>query len=227
MKGLFITGTDTGCGKTCISLGLLQRYQQQGLRVQGMKPVASGCTLRAGRWENADARQLLEQSSQPMPYDWVNPYAFAPAIAPHLAAQQAGIPIELERIWSCAAQLARQSDGLIVEGVGGWQVPLGPALAVSDLPRALELPVVLVVGMRLGCLNHALLSLESIDRCRVPLAGWVANTLDPKMAAFQENLRTLQERIPAPLLGLVPWCVQPDGKTVAQYLDPSALPGFR
>lgn len=211
MKGFFVTGTDTGCGKTEVSLGLIQTLRWQGLKVQGMKPVASGCVASPQGLRNGDAQRLLVQSSHPVPYDWVNPYAFLPPIAPHIAAREAGIEIDLGRIRHCAVALAVQADLLVVEGVGGWRVPLGPALAVSDLPQALGLAVILVVGLRLGCLNHAALTAESILACGCHLAGWVANQIDPDLARYEENLVTLSALIPAPRLGFIPWLGQSTG----------------
>lgn len=224
MKGFFITGTDTGCGKTEVSLALVQALRQQGLKVQAMKPVASGCELGPKGLRNADASRLLALSSQPVPYAWVNPYAFAPAIAPHLAAREADTSIELTRISEGAAALAGLADLVIVEGVGGWRVPLGPGLFASDLPRALGLPVILVVGLRLGCINHALLTAESILASGNPLAGWVANQVDPVMERLAENLDSLEALLPAPCLGRVPWLAEPSPVGLAAHLaNPSRL----
>lgn len=211
MKGFFVTGTDTGCGKTEVSLGLIQALRQQGPKVQGMKPVASGCEAGPQGPRNADAQRLLAQSSCRVPYDWVNPYAFIPPIAPHIAAREAGVEIGLDLIRERAAALAAAADLLVVEGVGGWRVPLGSGLAVSDLPRALGLHVILVVGLRLGCLNHAALTAESILACGCHLAGWVANQIDPDLARYEENLVTLSALIPAPRLGFIPWLGQSTG----------------
>ena len=222
MKGFFVTGTDTACGKTEVSLGLIQVLQQQGLKVQGMKPVASGCTAGPRGLRNADAQRLRTQSSRRVPYDWVNPYAFRPAIAPHIAAREAGVEIALELIRERAEVLASQADCLIVEGVGGWRVPLGPDLAVSDLPRALGLPVILVVGLRLGGINHALLTAESILARGCVLAGWVANQIDPDLARREENLAALSSLISAPAIGFIPWLGEPGGgvapATLASHL---------
>lgn len=288
MKGFFVTGTDTGCGKTEVSLGLILALRQAGFRVQGMKPVASGCapafipsgcqadprepsgglggpqaramTLNVGGvakgpaagleeplaqapglaqppchhpvpptvpgLRNADAERLLAQSSRPAPYDWVNPYAFEPPIAPHLAAREVGVRINPDLIRARARDLAGMGDLLIVEGVGGWRVPLGPDLAVSDLPGLLGLPVILVVGLRLGCLNHALLTAESIVAGGCPLAGWVANQIEPAMARREENLATLASRLPAPLVGDIPWLDEP-GPSTASFLDVAGLIGAR
>jgi dethiobiotin synthetase len=173
MSGVFITGTDTDCGKTAISLGLMAALQSRGLHVLGMKPVASGCALEPSGLRNADALRLLEQGSSREHYDWINPYAFGPPIAPHLAAAEAGIEISLTRIVTAYLALEARADWVVVEGVGGWRVPLGPDLSLSDLPSALELPVILVVGLRLGCINHALLTAESIQISDARLIGWI------------------------------------------------------
>ena len=222
MKGFFVTGTDTACGKTVVSLGLIQALRQRGLKVQGMKPVASGCEAGPRGLRNADAQRLRAQSSRLVPYDWVNPYAFSPPIAPHIAAREAGVEISLDLIRERADTLAAQADCLIVEGVGGWRVPLGPDLAVSDLPRALGLPVILVVGLRLGGINHALLTAESILARGCHLAGWVANQVDPGLARREENLATLSSLIRAPCIGFIPWLGQSAGgvepETLASHL---------
>lgn len=218
MKGFFVTGTDTGCGKTEVSLGLIQTLRRQGLKVQGMKPVASGCVASPQGLRNGDAQRLLVQSSHPVPYDWVNPYAFLPPIAPHIAAREAGIEIDLGRIRHCAVALAVQADLLIVEGVGGWRVPLGPALAVSDLPQALGLAVILVVGLRLGCLNHAALTAESILDRGCHLVGWVANQIDPGLERREEQLATLLASIRAPCLGFIPRLVVSPAERLPEIL---------
>lgn len=218
MKGFFVTGTDTGCGKTEVSLGLIQTLRRQGLKVQGMKPVASGCVASPQGLRNGDAQRLLVQSSHPVPYDWVNPYAFLPPIAPHIAAREAGIEIDLGRIRHCAVALAVQADLLVVEGVGGWRVPLGPALAVSDLPQALGLAVILVVGLRLGCLNHAALTAESILDRGCHLVGWVANQIDPGLERREEQLETLLVSIRAPCLGFIPRLVPSPAERLPEIL---------
>jgi dethiobiotin synthetase len=217
-KGFFVTGTDTGCGKTEISLGLIQALRQRGFGVQAMKPVASGCDSGPQGLTNPDARRLLAQSNVAVPYAWVNPYAFAPPIAPHIAAREAGVEIDLDLIQTHAAALAARADLLIVEGVGGWRVPLGPDLALGDLATGLGLPVILVVGLRLGCLNHALLTAESILARGGSLAAWVANQVDPGLERREENLHTLSSLLPAPCLGLVPWLADPTPAEVAGYL---------
>jgi dethiobiotin synthetase len=223
LNGLFVTGTDTDCGKTEISLGLMSALQARGLRVLGMKPVATGCTRTAAGMRNDDALRLLGQGTTPAPYELVNPYAFAPPIAPHIAAGQAGSEIELATIVGAYQTLSERADWMIVEGVGGWRVPLGPTTFVGDIPGALGLSVLLVVGVRLGCINHALLSVESIRAGGNRLSGWVANQIEPSMLARDENLATLAALIGAPCIGVVPWLDPPGPDAVARYLHPELL----
>jgi dethiobiotin synthetase len=219
-QGLFITGTDTGCGKTEITLGLMQALQQRGERVLGMKPIASGAVLSAGGLRNEDARRIQAQCSSDLAYDLVNPFAYEPPIAPHLAAEADGRPINLSQIADIYLSLTGMADRVVVEGVGGWSVPLdGRNASLEDLVLRLELPVVLVVGLRLGCINHALLTEAAIDRCGARLAGWVANQVDAQMASREGNLRTLRERLSAPCLGVVPWLECPSPAAVGEYLN--------
>ena len=216
--GYFITGTDTDCGKTEITLGVIRRLQQQGLRVAGMKPVAAGAEESAEGARNGDALRIAAAASVPAAYSDINPYLFAPPIAPHIAAQQAGVAICFDTIAQAYGRLAAPVDRVVVEGAGGWQVPLGEEGSIGDLARHLRLPVLLVVGLKLGCLNHALLSVESIEANDCRLAGWVANTLDPAMAQQSANIATLQRMIGAPLLGVVPHLSLPGAEHVAEHL---------
>jgi dethiobiotin synthetase len=202
--GYFVTGTDTGVGKTLVSVSLLQRFAAEGLRAVGMKPVAAGCDLRDGRLVNDDVEALRAGSNFDAPPDLVNPYAFQAPIAPHIAARQVGENIELGRIRECYDALARETDVVVVEGAGGIMVPLNETETMADLAVELRLPLILVVGMRLGCLSHALLTLEAIQHRGLTLAGWVANRIDPHMTFFDANLAALEQRIPAPLLGVIP-----------------------
>jgi len=204
-RGWFITGTDTGVGKTLVATGLLNSFARLDDRAIGMKPVASGCQATPAGLRHDDAVALLNASSVQAEYPEVNPYAFAPAVAPHLAAQAAGVEISLEKIRACFTRLCALADIVVVEGIGGWRVPLGRDITTVDLALSLNLPVILVVGMRLGCLNHALLTAESIRHSGLKPAGWVANQIDPAMERLQENIAALQERIPAPLLGVIPF----------------------
>jgi dethiobiotin synthetase len=215
---LFVTGTDTGVGKTLISCSLLHAYAAAGHSTVGMKPVAAGCESVQDGLRCEDVELLRHASTVQAPLDLVNPYAFAPPVAPHIAAAEEGTTIELERIRRAYLALTDIADKVVVEGVGGFRVPLDERWDMADLAQLLNLPVVLVVGMRLGCLSHALLTVEAIAARGLSLAGWVANRIDPEMASFDANLTALQQRIPAPLLGVVAYEPQPDAVRVAQGL---------
>lgn len=208
----FITGTDTGVGKTLISCALLHVLAAQGKRVIGFKPVAAGCDADG---QNEDAKLLRSASNVQAAYGQINPYCFVPAIAPHIAARQSGVEINFARILNSYRELAAQADVVIAEGAGGFRVPLNDSQDSADLAVELGLPVILVVGLRLGCLNHALLSAEAIDARGLAMAGWVANAVTEHMPALEENVAALQQRIAAPLLGVVPFGSQPDAKRVA------------
>ncbi len=204
MSGYFIAGTDTGVGKTMIATALISHLVAAGQRVVAMKPVSAGCVRTEAGCLNDDVVQLREAANVAVSLDLVNPYAFEPAIAPHIAAQQMGVEIDLARIEQAYRNIAAQADWVIVEGVGGFLVPLNATQTAGDLVQRLALPVILVVGMRLGCLNHALLTVEAMQRRDIFVAGWIANRIDPDMMAFEENLASLQARISAPLWGVVP-----------------------
>ena len=217
--GYFITGTDTDCGKTVVTLGLMQCLQSAGLSVVGMKPVASGARQSAAGLRNSDALQIQQQGSVRADYAWINPYAFEPAIAPHLAAHRCGQEIDIRVIRQNYLKLVQLADRVLVEGVGGWQVPLSARCMLADLASMLALPVIMVVGMRLGCINHSLLTRDAIDASGCGLVGWVANTVDPEMAEFEGNLQTLEKLLAAPLLGVVPYLANPTAHQVASYLN--------
>lgn len=201
-RGWFVTGTDTGVGKTLVSQALLRAFVNRGQRVSGMKPVASGCTPTPAGWRSADAVALLAAANVTADYQDVNPYAFEPATAPQLAATQAGVRIEIEVIRNCYATLAHHAEVVIVEGIGGWMVPINDAITMADVARALDLPVIMVVGLRLGAINHALLTEAAIRAQGCRLAGWVANSVDAE--APDGYLESLQQRLAAPLLGMIP-----------------------
>jgi dethiobiotin synthetase len=198
-RGLFVTGTDTGVGKTRVAVALIQALRAQGLRVAAMKPVSAG---NAPGELNEDVVALLQAANVDADVCDVNPYAFAEPIAPHIAAQQAGVRIELAVIAEAYSRLAAVADVVVVEGAGGWRVPLNERDDMADLAQRLGLPVVLVVGLRLGCLNHALLTAESIASRHVPWVGWVGNHIDSSMAQQEANLEALRERLPGPCLGV-------------------------
>ncbi len=217
-RAWFVTGTDTGVGKTMAASALLHGLQCMGRAAIGMKPVASGCHQEGGLWINEDVQQLARYSSLPVlrgsheavrqagaiPWQITNPYAFEPAIAPHIAAARAGVEIRFDVIQASLKALRARAD-VVIEGAGGFRVPLGPDGDTADLCQALAVPVILVVGMRLGCINHALLTVESIKMRNLTLAGWVANRIDPHMSAFEDNLALMRVQIPAPCLGIVPF----------------------
>ncbi|SCZ53318.1 dethiobiotin synthase [Thiohalomonas denitrificans] len=222
-SGVFVTGTDTEIGKTWTSVGLIAAFQDRGETVVGMKPISAGCEITAGGLRNDDAVHLQRAGSVPMAYERVNPYAFEPPVSPHVAAARAGVTIDLRRIVSAYRQLASEVDRVVVEGAGGWHAPLGAAITVADMARALELPVIMVVGLRLGCLNHALLTARAIEEDGLELAGWVANELTPDMAAAAENVHHLSEQLKAPLLGVVPYLREFDPRRIAAALDVGML----
>ncbi|MCU1723104.1 dethiobiotin synthase [Pseudomonas sp. 5P_5.1_Bac1] len=216
----FIAGTDTDVGKTTVAAGLLHAAQLAGLSTLGAKPVASGCEVTPKGLRNADALALIAQSSIKLPYEQINPFAFEPAIAPHLAAREAGIELSVQGLLGPMREiLARQADFTLIEGAGGWRVPLSHHANLSDLAVALKLPVILVVGVRLGCINHALLSAEAIGRDGLQLAGWVANIIDSRTSRLEENLASLAERLPAPCLGRVPRLKPASAEAVAEHLQ--------
>jgi dethiobiotin synthetase len=223
-KGFFVTGTDTGCGKTEITLGLMRLFQDQGLQVLGLKPVAAGAEESGEGLRNKDALRIQDAGSLAVPYELINPYCFEPPIAPQIAAAEVRKAIRPEVIRNCFQALTELADLVVVEGVGGWHVPLGEELDTSDLPVLLHIPAILVVGLRLGCLSHALLSAEAIMDKGCGLAGWVANRLDPAMLRPEANLATLEGRIPAPRLGSVEHLPgRPDPQRIAAQLDSDAV----
>jgi dethiobiotin synthetase len=220
----FVTGTDTEVGKTTIAAGLLHAARLAGLTTAASKPVASGCDMTTDGLRNSDAMALLGECTLPLRYEQVNPLAFEPAIAPHLAAREAGVNLGVAALAGPVRHLLNlRAQFSLVEGAGGWRVPLGGKETLSDLAVLLDLPVILVVGIRLGCINHALLSAEAIERDGLRLAGWVANLVDPTMSRLEENLETLTERIAAPCLGRVPHLTSACPAEIARHLDIALL----
>ena len=216
----FITGTDTDVGKTTVAAGLLQAARAAGLSTAAGKPVASGCEVTPEGLRNADALALMAQCTLALSYEEVNPVAFEPAIAPHNAAREAGVALTVQALLTPMQRILRQrADFTLIEGAGGWRVPLSGQDSLSDVAQGLDLPVILVVGVRLGCISHALLTAEAIAQDGLQLAGWVANIIDPKTSRLEENLATLAERLPAPCLGRVPKLKSPTPEAVAQYLE--------
>jgi len=218
-----VTGTDTGVGKTLVACSLLRAFASRGLRAVGMKPVASGAVPRGDGLVHDDVEKLITAGNVAAPREQVNPYCFEPPIAPHIAASGAGMRIDLDRIRQCFGALAARADVVIVEGIGGFRVPLGLGIDTAQLAARLALPLVLVVGLRLGCLNHALLTAEAVVNRGLKLAGWVANHIDPRMAAAEENVHALESLIAAPLIARIAFAATPDPTAVAALLNTHKL----
>jgi dethiobiotin synthase (EC 6.3.3.3) len=219
MNSFYVTGTDTGIGKTVVSTALLHALRAHGLAAVGMKPVASGCTRTAQGWRNEDA-QALWAASDPQPaYGDLNPYALPEPLAPEIAAREAGVQVELRDIVSAFHRLKTIAGTVVVEGVGGWGAPLSATLDQADVVRALQLPVVMVVGLRLGCLNHARLTARTIAADGCELAGWIANEVDPLMQRREENFELLGNRIAAPCWGRLPYCAMPEPSVLAHRIS--------
>lgn len=216
----FVTGTDTGVGKTFVTCVLLEACRQQGLRTLALKPVAAGCDLVEGQLRNDDALQLQQHMTQAMPYEQVNPFALQAPVAPHIAAQREGRRLLVSRIAGLVRGAAMQpADVTLVEGAGGWYVPLNDKETMADLVRELQLPVILVVGMRLGCLNHAILTARAIYRDKLRVAGWIANCVEPGLPELQANIDTLQSLLSAPCLGVIPYAESPDFTKLASSVQ--------
>jgi dethiobiotin synthetase len=210
-RKFFVAGTDTDCGKTFVTCTLLHAAARQGFSTIGMKPVAAGAAQTAEGLRNEDALKLQAAASIALPYDQVNPVCLPEPVSPHLAAAQAGKRLQVQRLTGfCQGVLMKRADLTLIEGAGGWRVPVSEHEFMSDLARALNLPVLLVVGMKLGCLNHALLTAEAIVRDGLTIAGWIATQRDPAMALVQENLQTLQDAMPFSFLGCIPFLEAPD-----------------
>jgi dethiobiotin synthetase len=202
--GVFITGTDTGVGKTVVAAALIRALAREGLRVAGMKPVAAGASMTASGLRNADALALLAAANVTAPYETVNPYCFAAPIAPHIAARDAGIAVDIELLRQRFDELASKAHCVVVEGAGGWLTPISAGASMADVAAALALPVVLVVGLKLGCLNHSFLTARALAAHGVKLAGWVGNSIDPAFERAADNIRELEQRL-QPAAAIVPY----------------------
>ena len=224
VRSVFVIGTDTGVGKTLVSTALLHAWARYHPRVVGMKPVAAGTAEINGVQANDDVLALRAASTCSVPPELDNPVLLADAVSPHIAAARAGVSIDIAHMVSCHRQLLQMADAVVVEGAGGFMVPLSSSETGADLAQALGLPVVLVVGLRLGCLNHTLLTVEAIRARGLTLAGWVANQTDPNMQAQADNLDFLQHRLNAPLLAQIAWQPNPDPKTMTINLPATWLP---
>jgi len=222
----FVTGTDTEIGKTLVSSAILHTLVARGVRACGMKPVAAGAVLRDGELHNDDADQLVAAGNVHLPSNITTPYMLRDACAPHIAAARQGVAIEAVPIIAAYAEVAAASDAVVVEGVGGFRVPFSDDFDSAQLAEQLNLPVILVVGLRLGCISHALLTIEAIIARDLVLAGWVVNEIDPEMQFADENVAALAQRIPAPLLGRIPYLEQATAKEAAQFIDLAGLPGW-
>ena len=223
-RGVFVTGTDTGVGKTLAACALLHALAVRGVAAVPMKPIAAGATERDGQWANDDTRELLAAAGLERTWaEAVTPVLLREPLAPHIAAAREGRVLDIAPVVAALARLASPDRFLVVEGVGGFCVPLGERLDTVELARVVGLPVVIVVGLRLGCLNHALLTARAVAAAGLALAGWIANAVDPRMAARDENIAALRERLPAPLLGVLPCMPQPDARAMAAHLDVTVL----
>lgn len=223
-RGCFITGTDTEIGKTWFATALCRALRGRGQRVAVMKPVAAGAQSTAVGWRNEDALALIAASGVDWPYSSVNPYCLAPPISPHLAAAEAGVEIDLAFLARQARALGAQADYLVVEGAGGWRAPLGPNKSIAELAQVIDLPVVLVVGVRLGCLNHATLSWHAIIDSGLRAAGWVANRVDPHMLRADENVQSLTDLLGRPPLADLGFSSGDNPLTTRQALDAALGP---
>lgn len=216
---VFVTGTDTGVGKTWVSSALIEALARSGLTVTGMKPVATGATHQGQLLVHEDVRALIAASNVALPRRYVNPYLYLPPCSPNIAAQRAGVPIELPTVLEAYQACAERADAVVVEGAGGWCVPLADNLLIEDLARALALPVLLVVGIRLGCISHAILSARAIIESGLPLLGWVANIVDPATLEIQAVIATLSRHLDAPRLATLEWAPGATPASVAPRLQ--------
>lgn len=217
----FISGTDTEVGKTLVTTALLCGAKAQGKVAYGIKPVAAGCRETDEGWQNDDALHIRRHNGVDLSYAQINPVALRAAKAPHIAASEEGRRLSLTRLEGMVrGALMQRADLRLIEGAGGWRIPLNPTEQLAQLPQLLDVPVILVVGVRLGCINHALLTAEAIRRDGLTLHGWVANVIDPHMVSLEENLQTLQFCLNARCLGTVPWLEHPSAERAMDYLDP-------
>ncbi|QEP42704.1 dethiobiotin synthase [Ectothiorhodospiraceae bacterium BW-2] len=218
-RALFITGTDTDVGKTWVSCGVMVAARASFKSIAAMKPIASGCQRSESGLQNRDAQQLQRLTTPPLRYEQINPYAFEPAIAPHIAAAAAGVEIDLTLLQRHYQQRLQSHQLTIIEGAGGWLVPLNRHHTVADMAQQWQLPVILVVGLRLGCLNHALLTATAISASGCPFLGWIGNPIEPNMAAMAANIETLMQWLPSPCLGITPHLNRFDPEQIAAAID--------
>jgi len=216
----FITGTDTDVGKTICTAALLHKAKLASKSTLGLKPLAAGCEETEQGLRNGDALALMAQSTEQLPYEQVNPVALKEAIAPHIAAERLNKPLSAARLvgYLRGVLMINRAEFICIEGAGGWRVPLNAKETLAEVPKDLKLPVILVVGMKLGCINHAMLTMEAIHRDGLNVVGWIANLIDNDMDAYQENLDSLKKQIRVPCLGELPYLTDPSVEAVAQYL---------
>ena len=225
VKGFFITGTDTGVGKTWFTLALMQAFKKRGFKTNGMNPVASGGSYIDGKLMNDDARLILQHCDEPVNYEHINPFVFETPVSPNFAARKAGRIVELDKIVASYNRLALVCDIIAVEGIGGWRVQLTDEIGTADLVRELELPVILVVGLRLGCINHAILTAEAIKADGLNLCGWASNQLDKDYLLKQETTELLNQELVCPNIGNLDHMLSPDAEEMAEKIDPSFILG--
>ena len=219
MKGVLVTGTDTGVGKTLVAQIIVHILRKQYDKVGVMKPVASGAEFINGLLQNEDAIKLQKACNVSLPYALINPYCFSPAIAPHIAAELEGVKIDLKHIQTCFENIARQVDVVVVEGAGGWHTPLNDQATIETLAKELSIPVVLVVGLRLGCLNHALLTMSALHQGGVSVLGWIGSVIETDYQYLDKNIHALKQRISAPCLGVLPFSETPDIEQLSSQLQ--------
>ncbi len=222
-KAFFVTGTDTGSGKTLASIMLMRAFKTAGQPVYGMKPVASGCMLTSAGLVSEDALQLIDNSSSRLPYALVNPVALASPCSPNIAAKLEGREVNTGQVLDAYQQLAKQEGVVIVEGIGGWRTPVFGQSGMGIIIKQMELPVVLVVGLRLGCISHALLTHESLKNENIEIAGWIANQVDPDYMYIDETVACLQDVLDCNLLGLIPYLDDPGLSKTGSYLNITTL----
>lgn len=225
-NGFFITGTDTHVGKTTITRAMMHLYADSGNRVMGMKPIASGCDMTTQGLRNDDALHLIDASSTKLEYEMVNPYAFQAAIAPHIAAKKENTVIDIQHLIRMFSRIKQHADITFIEGAGGWLVPINEQQTLADFAIHLGLPVILVVGVKLGCINHALLSQLAINNSGLTIAGWVANRVDPECLNAEENISYLTDKLDAPLLGVCPYLKTTEPQLIKNHLSASQLNNY-
>jgi len=222
-KGIFITGTDTGIGKTRFTLSLMEALKKHGRQVSGMKPIASGATMNRGKLINQDAELIMQHCSKPTDYKLINPAVFELPVSPHIAADKKNEKIDLDQIVACYKKLESNCDNIVVEGVGGWRVPISQDLSLVDLVRALDLSVILVVGLKLGCINHGILTSEAINADGIRLVGWVSNRLDSDYLLAEETIKTLNAHLSCPHLADLPYSDNFEPEKMLETIDLSSI----